>query len=101
MEESPFLGAGAGLFPFAWPEFRPPTAALFPVLHAFVNYAHNDYLQVASQTGLLGLAAFVFFWLLMLTSLSGSGTPLSLGVFAAAVAMLLHGLTDANLTAVP
>lgn len=97
----PWLGVGPGNFVYAWPRYRPPKIETVPqeILHKRINYAHNDYLQVASETGLLGLAAFLGFWILVLGKDSRSlvGTGIKVGL----IALLLHGLTDGNLTFIP
>lgn len=101
VEENPALGVGPGNFIYAWTRYRPESAEPHPALHAFVNYAHHDYLQVATETGLLGLAGFVAFWLALLSARSAQGPAIGLGVRLGLLALLLHGLTDANLTVVP
>jgi O-antigen ligase len=97
----PWLGLGPGNFIYGVTEFRPGTvkAPHSGMMHAFVNYAHNDYLQVASETGLPSLAAFLLFWLLVLFR-SPRGVPLGVrfGITAGLAAILVHGLMDGNLT---
>ncbi|PZA06408.1 MULTISPECIES: O-antigen ligase [unclassified Meiothermus] len=97
----PWLGVGPGNFVYTWPRYRPPKIETVPqeILHKRVNYAHNDYLQVASETGLLGLAAFLGFWILVLGK--GAPSPAGAGIKVGLIALLLHGLTDGNLTVVP
>ncbi|HEU4742392.1 MAG TPA: O-antigen ligase family protein [Meiothermus sp.] len=97
----PWLGVGPGNFVYAWPRYRPPKIETVPeeILHKRINYAHNDYLQVASETGLLGLAAFLGFWILVLRK--GPHSPVGTGIKVGLIALLLHGLTDGNLTFIP
>lgn len=107
IRDHPWLGSGPGTFIHAYPLYRPPTMGqgVEETLHKFVNYAHNDYLQVASETGLLGLATFMSFWLLVLALRPARGRwgpdGLEAGLLAGLVALLLHGLTDGNLTVIP
>jgi O-antigen ligase len=51
----PILGWGLGTFTTVYPQFRSFYTNLF------VNAAHNDYLQVLVETGLIGFAAAVWF----------------------------------------
>jgi len=44
----PLLGTGVGTFQYVFPRYRDAFTT------AFYDYAHNDYLQVLSETGLLG-----------------------------------------------
>lgn len=69
------------------------------MMHRFVNYVHNDYLQVATETGIPALLAFLAFWFLTL-GLPAPGAPPALrwGVRFGLVALMVHGLMDVNLT---
>ncbi len=51
----PILGWGLGSFPVVYPEFRTFYT------NFFVNEAHNDYLQLLVETGLLGFAIMLWF----------------------------------------
>jgi len=51
----PALGWGLGAFPVAYPQFR----SFYT--NFFVNEAHNDYLQLLVEMGLLGFATMVWF----------------------------------------
>jgi len=51
----PILGWGLGAFPVVYPEFRTFYT------NFFVNEAHNDYLQLLIETGLLGFATMLWF----------------------------------------
>lgn len=103
IEKYPWFGVGPGNFIYAWTEFRPETAQTFPSLHAFVNYAHNDYIQIGSELGWIGLGSFFLFWFLVLTAPISQAKPLALvwGIRLGLLALLLHGLTDSNLTVIP
>ena len=55
------LGSGVGTFDQVYPQFEDPAA----VTATFVNHAHNDYLEIALETGIPGLllvAAFLWWW---------------------------------------
>ncbi len=100
IRDHPMTGVGPGNFIYAFTEYRTPqvTEGANRILHKFVNYSHNDYTQVASETGLLGLLGFLSFWLLVLKRRPKGAF---FGFVAGLVALLLHGVTDGNLTVIP
>ena len=49
IKDYPVFGAGPGTFYVTFPRYRPETIA------NFYDYAHNDYAQIAAESGLLGL----------------------------------------------
>ncbi len=51
--DRPLLGSGPGTFHLAFQEHRPPG------IRAYVNVAHNDYMQVLVETGIPGLLLFL------------------------------------------
>jgi len=51
------FGAGAGAFQYIYPSFRTHSDRFL------VEYAHSDFLQIASELGILGLGIFIFFLL--------------------------------------
>jgi O-antigen ligase len=53
--KKPILGWGLGTFPVVYPQFR----SFYT--NFFVNQAHNDYLQLLVETGLLGFATMLWF----------------------------------------
>ena len=53
--QKPVLGWGLGTFTAVYPQFRSFYTDLF------VNAAHNDYVQVLAETGLIGFASVVWF----------------------------------------
>ena len=97
---SPLVGAGPGQFESAFALYRSPVHRSFSeaISHSEVNYAHSDFLQAASETGLPGLLALFTFWALALRW--GRGL-LAAALRPGLVALLLYGLTDCNLTEIP
>jgi O-antigen ligase len=84
---SPIVGIGAGNFEFD----------LGMVGHPEVQtHANSVYLQALSETGLVGIAAMLFFiWTSIATfARTFSRRPLVIGMFAASVALALHQVFD-------
>jgi O-antigen ligase len=103
VRDAPLLGVGPGNFVDAITAHRPAQVddRADSMMHRFVNYAHNDYLQVATETGLPSLLLFMAFWALVLIRPSPRDPPLRYGLLAGLAALLVHGLVDGNLTVIP
>lgn len=57
--DRPLLGFGPGTFTVHFPDYWPPRLSdIEPRSERGVSHAHSELLQVAAETGLLGLAAF-------------------------------------------
>jgi len=95
----PVLGWGLGAFPVAYPQFR----SFYT--NFFVNEAHNDYLQLLTETGLLGFGVMIWFLLALYraatrkisnwtSSVSGS---LTLACLLGITGILIHSCLDFNL----
>src|SRR3989338_106752 len=72
---------------------------------AAIGHAHNSYLTIASETGLIGLAIFLFFWSLLLKEevetinklkKNQLGFALSLGSSSSIIAILVAGFFEHN-----
>ncbi|HXW54721.1 MAG TPA: O-antigen ligase family protein [Candidatus Cybelea sp.] len=95
----PFLGTGLGTFPVAYTPFQTT------FLTEFVNHAHNDYLETASDLGIP--AAAVLFLSIgvvaasalrrFLVTASRFERYVSLACVGSIAAILLHSLADFNL----
>jgi len=95
----PVLGWGLGTFPTVYPSYRSFYTNLF------VNEAHNDYVQLLVETGLLGFALTLWF----LVRLYQHGLPtsrrwefqwdaaVSLAALLGCTGMLFHSFVDFNL----
>ena len=71
IRESPWLGYGLDTLGTVFPRFEPPGRAAVGLANAVVDRAHNDFLQVAVSSGLVGLAAYL--WLLTAAARSAWG----------------------------
>ncbi len=93
------LGAGPGTFYITFPQYRPETVV------NFYDYAHNDYIQFAAESGVIGLgilAALVVLTLgVALTAQWQRRDPLMRGMSFACImgvsALLIHSAVDFNL----
>ncbi|WP_339136140.1 MAG: O-antigen ligase family protein [Candidatus Electrothrix sp. GW3-4] len=98
--ERPFFGWGPGTFSIAFPAYQ---STGFD--QKLVNYAHNDYLQLAVETGVLGLIAFLSgIFVLSLFCLKGLQATqnrywrtIGIAALAACLSILIHAVTDCNL----
>jgi len=98
--DHPAFGVGLGQFRTRAPQYTSPDLiALFPVAGAGEN-AHNQWIQVLGETGIVGLIAFCAFWCGMLVPVarllghpigSGSNVP-ALALAAGVTALLLSAL---------
>jgi O-antigen ligase len=92
-------GSGAGSFTTVFPSFRSPDVV------GFYDYAHNDYLQLLGEYGIIGAAFFAAIALFSLwTALQAQRerrTPLlqgmAFGSMMGIISLLIHSSTDFNL----
>jgi O-antigen ligase len=97
--ERPLMGWGLGTFPAIYPHFRSFYTNLF------INEAHNDFVQYAVETGLLGIAAGVWFLVAMyrsalrsLQNWTGSASDAAvLAGITGCTGLLFHSFFDFNL----
>jgi len=94
----PLLGIGLGNFEFLFPHYQPPGT------YTYFDEAHNDYLQLLVETGLLGTLCFAWlfvrFFVLIRRRLWAAAPDralLALGLITGVAALLLHSFTDFNL----
>jgi O-antigen ligase len=99
VRDYPVVGTGLGTFGTAFRGYQTD------LVDKYVDHAHNDYLQFASETGLLG-AALLFLPILYLfvkTIISFLDDPrryrraVTLGCIGSTLALLIHSVTDFNL----
>lgn len=51
--DHPFIGVGIGNYPYTYARYAPPGAERTP------RYAHNTYIQILTETGLIGFVVFI------------------------------------------
>ena len=95
----PVLGWGLGTFPVVYPRFRSFYTNIF------VNEAHNDYLQLLSEMGVLGFGVMVWFLVVVwrkglakignwMSDVSGA---VALACLLSCTGILVHSAVDFNL----
>lgn len=89
---SPLIGCGIGDFIWAFPRFRPEG------LNVTANFAHNDYLEMAAEMGVLAPIIFIWMIVVVITSVIKKDRvdPLKIGCAAGILSLSLHGLVDFN-----
>jgi O-antigen ligase len=95
----PVLGWGLGNFPVAYPQFRTFYT------NFFVNEAHDDYVQLLVEMGLLGFGTVVWFWIVLFRRAgrkiknwsSEVGAAVTLACILGIAGILVHSATDFNL----
>lgn len=100
-QESPVWGVGPFQAINHYTLYRAPTAAEGRITHKFVNYAHNDYLEMLSQIGLVGFVGWLGLIVFVLFHRSRGSRLVSVSILGGIVALLLHGITDSNFTVIP
>jgi O-antigen ligase len=92
IRERPLTGVGIGDFDNGFYRYRPLG------FNARAVYAHNDYLQMAAEMGIL--APLIMIWMIAIVVITGFGkreySPYALGCAAGVLSLSLHGLVDFN-----
>ena len=99
LEDYPLTGSGGGTFYAAFPKYRPS------VISAYFDYAHNDYVQFATDAGVIGLGLLGLIVLstlvVALRTLYERRDPLCRGIAFGAtmgiIAIMIHSWVDFNL----
>ena len=95
----PVLGWGLGTFPTVYPQFR----SFYT--NFFVNEAHNDYLQLLCEMGLLGFGTMVWFLIVLYRRaipqvknwMSDVSSAVTLACILGTTGILVHSVLDFNL----
>ena len=97
--KKPVLGWGLGTFPVAYPHFR----SFYT--NFFVNQAHNDYLQLLVETGVLGFGTMIWFLIVLYRTAyrkmqkwtSDVSSAVTLACVLSSIGILVHSALDFNL----
>ncbi|MFQ5902736.1 MAG: O-antigen ligase family protein [Candidatus Binatia bacterium] len=100
-KDFPLLGTGLGTFQYIFPQYRRHSSDI----RLYFDYAHNDYLQLLLETGLVGfillLGGLTLFLWKSLSRWKQRHDPfvkgVTMGGLAAIVSILFHSLVDFNL----
>ena len=89
---NPIIGTGIGTFIWAFPRYRPTG------LDLQANSAHNDYLHMASEMGVLAPVIMIWIFAIVIgTGLrKGMSDPVILGLAIGFLSLCMHGLVDFN-----
>jgi O-antigen ligase len=98
IQQHPLVGVGLGAFPFAYTQFDPSSGA------QRVEQTHNDYLQILTDSGLIGgVMAAVFLVLLFVSGFRSAQTrdrhhrAITIGALTGCFAIVVHSFVDFNL----
>lgn len=103
IKDSPIVGMGAGTYPILQHKYKSATLGH----SAMSKRAHNDYLELLTNQGIIGFSLLAIATILLLTKLitglkknkKGKTTSLhglQIASFCAVTAILLHSLADFN-----
>lgn len=105
IKESPIVGTGAGTYPILQHQYKSPTLGT----SAMSKRAHNDYLELLANQGIIGFSLLGIATLLLVTRLLNGLNKsrsrsrrisnlygLQVASFCAVTAILLHSLADFN-----
>ncbi len=102
IRQRPLLGWGAGTFMSRYPHFRPIEGEQYGWMSQITLHPHNEYVSVATQAGLVGLALFLAALAIIFRrawrAATGGDKWLVIGLLAATVGMAVHGLFDIQLS---
>ena len=104
ISEHPFIGVGINTFSKNYGKYK-TAAAEARMKTQDTIYAHNSFLQMGGEMGLLGVGTFLIFLFFALKSIWSAFKKntdpflkaLSVSVFAAIIAYLINGLTETSL----
>ena len=100
VKDFPILGSGLGTFGQIFPMYKSFH------MRRFVSHAENDFLQLASEVGLIGVGVlFILFTFLFLKAVSGvramsmtdSGRYVGIGGLVGILALMFHSVVERNL----
>lgn len=97
LRDYPVFGSGLGTFGTLYAKYKLPQGRE-------VQLAHNNYLQVWTEMGILGIVSFLWLWIVFLkrgwrliNRLRGTEAAVAVGCYVGVVAFLIHSLVDFDL----
>ncbi len=98
-QDYPLVGSGGGSFHAVYPRYRPDS------IGAYYDHTHQDYLEIAADTGIIGLGLLglmvLMSFVVALSALYRRRDPLMRGMAFASlmgiIALLIHSTVDFNL----
>ncbi len=92
IKANPLIGTGIGTFVWGFPHYRPVG------LNARAHYAHNDYLHMTAEMGVMVLPLMIFILVIIIGRGLTKGVfhPVVLGCAVGMLSLSLHGLVDFN-----
>lgn len=104
---SPVIGRGIGNFILFLPRFRSPDYWMFRS-EDIVPHAHNEFLEILSETGVIGfvcysmlLGLFIYKMIGAIKQQSGHERTMLIGYFCAIIAVLIDSFASMNLRTIP
>jgi putative inorganic carbon (hco3(-)) transporter len=98
VKDKPWTGFGAGTFYTAYPPYKNPN------IRGFYEHAHNDYLEILADTGIVGASLLFAFALTsfivsikLLTVPRGVAKGVGFSVVLVLIALIFHSFVDFNL----
>ncbi len=96
------FGSGPGTMPQIIPAFLPADVPIFQT--AFINHAHNDYLELVFEMGILGIfiilaffSLYIYQWKVVLSQTKNDINIIRSGAGIGILMFLIYSLTDFNL----
>jgi len=90
VQKNPFFGLGLNTYSDNFPKFKP---ADYPA----IMYAHNTYLQMATEAGAVGLGLFLIFIAVVMARCIKQKEMLGAALWAGVLGILVNGLFDSVL----
>jgi len=91
IRERPLVGFGIGNFDNGFYRYRPER------LNRRAVYAHNEYLHMAAEMGILSIPLILWIFVSIISSgIRVSSNPVAFGCTIGALSLILHGLVDFN-----
>jgi len=85
--DHPWFGVGIGNYPIFYNLYN------IPRWQAALGHAHNYYINIAAETGIIGLVVYLFMWIAAFAVLAGSarrGSKLQTALAIGAIGSLTH-----------